>query len=591
MKKEYNESKEKLNPLLRRAVLFLEEENWDKADEYLERVLDDEPENAEAYLGKLMIDLHVKRIDDLKNFKEPIESNSNYKKIIRFADERLRNLIIEYNKEIIDRNKIARMTDIYDDARKRMDIATTADEYIDIKKILKTIQDFKDAKDLINECDSLAEVARNDAIYTEAKKYMTSDQREEVEHAKSLFKSILGWKDVNDQILLCDVNIDTIEAKKREEEKKKQEKEKKDHIESLKRKKTIKKISIIVAAVVFISLIITIIIKVYVIPTNKYNEAKNMYDSGEYLKAKAQFEKLDGFKDSEDMVQVCLEAYEEERYNLAVDFYNRKKYLDAAEVFEEIKGYKDSGEQLGECIVYLVSEQIDNEDYTKAVSIYEKYQLPEKSSRIIEEMLYNKGGEVVDNEAYKDGKVIFDAIPTYKDSSSYQTLCNALENVEVYLDITYDMALDLMQLESTFEPAAELLKKSPYKEWKELANREGIYISDTTYRNWTGEFNMYDVAVVENGKFYVTNIRESELDLNLIREEAIKSETGSGVTKPVTNTILNVKDGIYYVYRKYENGNDEYLMRLSFDGEDLLIDSDNELGTAVPRDNSRLKKQ
>ena len=38
-------------PLLKRAFIFLEDEEWESADEYFEKVLDLEPKNAMAYLG------------------------------------------------------------------------------------------------------------------------------------------------------------------------------------------------------------------------------------------------------------------------------------------------------------------------------------------------------------------------------------------------------------------------------------------------------------------------------------------------------------------------------------------------------------
>ena len=54
-------------PLLKRMFMYLEDGEWDKANEYAERVLDKDPENAEAYLGKLMAELKVCRREALKN--------------------------------------------------------------------------------------------------------------------------------------------------------------------------------------------------------------------------------------------------------------------------------------------------------------------------------------------------------------------------------------------------------------------------------------------------------------------------------------------------------------------------------------------
>ncbi|MBR3436140.1 MAG: tetratricopeptide repeat protein, partial [Lachnospiraceae bacterium] len=75
--------------LLRRASLFLEDEEWDKAFLYFDVVLDHEPENALAYLGELLSDLHLHSKEELKDFPEPYMDNKFYKNTLRFADEAL----------------------------------------------------------------------------------------------------------------------------------------------------------------------------------------------------------------------------------------------------------------------------------------------------------------------------------------------------------------------------------------------------------------------------------------------------------------------------------------------------------------------
>ena len=46
---------------LKRVFMFLEDGDWHSADEYCEKVLDIDPENAQAYLGTLMAELQVKK--------------------------------------------------------------------------------------------------------------------------------------------------------------------------------------------------------------------------------------------------------------------------------------------------------------------------------------------------------------------------------------------------------------------------------------------------------------------------------------------------------------------------------------------------
>ena len=54
-----------VSPLLRRAEIFWEEGNPTRAVEYLNRVLDMDPENGRAYLQLLLIDFNAKTPDDL----------------------------------------------------------------------------------------------------------------------------------------------------------------------------------------------------------------------------------------------------------------------------------------------------------------------------------------------------------------------------------------------------------------------------------------------------------------------------------------------------------------------------------------------
>lgn len=100
-----NNSNASVEPLLKRAFMFLEDGDWNSADEYCEKVLDQDPENAMAYLGKLMADLHIKVKEDLKNCKEQFDSNNNYQKVMRFGDEKLQSELKNCIDFIVERNE------------------------------------------------------------------------------------------------------------------------------------------------------------------------------------------------------------------------------------------------------------------------------------------------------------------------------------------------------------------------------------------------------------------------------------------------------------------------------------------------------
>lgn len=110
-----NSSSEKTG-LLKRAYMFLEDEDWSNADAYCEKVLDVDPENAYAYLGKLMAELQVQNHKALPNLQETFDDRVNYQKAFRFADEKLKALLAAYNQGILDRKETERYESIYNKA-------------------------------------------------------------------------------------------------------------------------------------------------------------------------------------------------------------------------------------------------------------------------------------------------------------------------------------------------------------------------------------------------------------------------------------------------------------------------------------------
>jgi len=91
------------NPLLKRAFIFLEDGDFKNADKYLEKVLDENPECGEAYLGKLMKELKVRKPEDLKKCKKLFNDRNSFQKIMKFGDYNLKRTMDEYI-ECIKRN-------------------------------------------------------------------------------------------------------------------------------------------------------------------------------------------------------------------------------------------------------------------------------------------------------------------------------------------------------------------------------------------------------------------------------------------------------------------------------------------------------
>ena len=85
-----------MDPLLRRAFISLENGEWAKADDLCEQVLNQEPENAHAYLGKLMAELQVRKQSDLARCGKLYINNSNFQKAFSFGDAEFKSELKKY---------------------------------------------------------------------------------------------------------------------------------------------------------------------------------------------------------------------------------------------------------------------------------------------------------------------------------------------------------------------------------------------------------------------------------------------------------------------------------------------------------------
>lgn len=92
-------------PLIKRANIFLENSNWNEADEYCEKVLDIDPINAEAYLIKLLVINKLNKFSELENLRKDFSNDVNYKNLIKFADSETKKQIELYLDKAIENQK------------------------------------------------------------------------------------------------------------------------------------------------------------------------------------------------------------------------------------------------------------------------------------------------------------------------------------------------------------------------------------------------------------------------------------------------------------------------------------------------------
>ena len=248
--------------LIKRIFMFLDDGDWNSADEYCEKVLDIDPENVQAYLGKLMADVKCRTKESLKNCKEPFTSNPNYLKVVRFGDDKLKQELQEYIRIIEERNEAERIERIYQNACNLMTKNQPA-MYLKAAELFGSIVDYKDSAFKQSECKEKAESTRKDIIYDEAKTLMRKKDIPSYEEAIVKFESISGWRDASELASQCRRSIEEINLKKEQERleairKAEAEKAEKERAAKERKKKIIITLSSIVAIVIAIVTIIKI---------------------------------------------------------------------------------------------------------------------------------------------------------------------------------------------------------------------------------------------------------------------------------------------------------------------------------------------
>ena len=319
-------------PLLKRAFMFLEDGDWTSADEYCEKVLDMDPENAEAYLGKLMAELKTGRREALKDCKAPFDGSKNYQKTVRFGSAVLKEELDGYIAHIQDRIEQARREELYRKAFRQMADARSEQCFKNVANAFEALGDYKDALEKAAICQQKAEEARKDGWYRYAKDYENGTVSG-YERAAAVYQQIAGWKDADKRRLAAEHKAEElrIAAEKATQ----------------KRKKTIAiAIPTVCACIAFVILLTQVII-----PQKKYNEAMSLIDDGYY---DAAYEILEEIGNNE--------AVKTNRYDRAKKLIDAGEYDSAYELLEEI----GDNETIAASRYDWAMERIDVQDYETA---------------------------------------------------------------------------------------------------------------------------------------------------------------------------------------------------------------------------------
>ncbi len=120
--------------MVKRAYIALEDGDFKSANDFAEKALDKDAENAQAYIVQLLVELSLRKEADLEKHNIPLE---NYKKYIRaygFAQSEYKDLLSKYNKGSFEV--------YFNETEKKIDITKSSE---DLKKILQELDEFSES--------------------------------------------------------------------------------------------------------------------------------------------------------------------------------------------------------------------------------------------------------------------------------------------------------------------------------------------------------------------------------------------------------------------------------------------------------------
>ena len=203
--------------VLERGFLYAEDKNWEDANACFEKVLNVAPQNAEAYLGKLLVDLQVSTKDGLLTCGQLFDQNANYKKIIRFGDAEIKAFI----ERAADEGGAGAREQLYKDAVWKMENSIMPEPLRECQKAFESLGDYMDSKDKLEECKQRvkdAEEKKLEDLYRFNRDLMNQNDIDMCKRARNFFQDNAGYKDCSTLAAQCKTKIDRLENEKQREE-------------------------------------------------------------------------------------------------------------------------------------------------------------------------------------------------------------------------------------------------------------------------------------------------------------------------------------------------------------------------------------
>lgn len=452
-----------LTALIKRGNMALVDHEWRKADEFFEKALNLDAENAEAYMGKFLAEQRAETIEawtkaywedaqDRRTEAEELvllptkeEKERLAQMVEQFSipdylsayeieegyrvDRRYRSFVSTWEKELPglereleDKQLVRALQFAQGDLKARYDAAVQGLKGQINQKIVDAKQQDEQSRQRIQKAIEEARISGDEQVkklhqaaleqlemdqerkYQQACENMESgaskDAPDDFESAKRLFLELGDYRDSTERAQKCAETAEEIHERERCKYAA--------QIAAAKKKKTVATIAVIVVLLV---LAVGLVAKFVIIPGAQYKVAMEMVQNGQYDEAIAAFEALGEYKDA--VVQAKnVQQYAKGEAMMAVGDYDG-----AIEAYRAVRGYGDAVTKAKEAQYQKGTKLLESGNYDAAIVVYQAAGDYKDAAIKEKEAQYQKGENLFALGDYSGAVNAYYAAGDYRDAT------------------------------------------------------------------------------------------------------------------------------------------------------------------------------
>lgn len=409
------------DPMIRRAELFLEDGDFERAEDICAQLLSKSPNNAGAYVIRLLAEYKLANENALDDMTENFAVSENYRFAMRYGSELLRARLKEHSNRSLYIKFTALLSNAADNERELS--AAAAD--------LRTLGNYADAAELAESAEKKVaklreeyEIKRREGVYGLAAKAVSeSTDAAILRSAEHSLRSLGDYKDAPALAEKCAAKLAELPAMPTVTFTDDEPKPWKKYLPFAAGGAVLLAAAamIIVSAnvsrkpapVVEVSTQSTVLVRstdtLSQEKDEKYAKADACLKNGDYSEAELIFTALGDYKNSAEMVNEC-------KYRSAAAMLENGEYDIAERAFERLGDYSDSRGMILRCRYQKAQHLLEIGDTTAAKPIFEELDGRWECEDLLKQIDYIEAERLLDAGKYKEARDAFEAIWQYSDS-------------------------------------------------------------------------------------------------------------------------------------------------------------------------------